>query len=351
MSYAYKRKLTLFPIRSLLGLFVAVATLGCGDDDSEKKPECYLGDEQSCSMDSGCTGTQTCFADGWSDCSCGADNLDTVGIAGAGNDPTTIAPAKLGTPCAINSECPTGAFCLLPTTTEWFGGGPPEGLCVADCSTDPSRCSAFEASTCVSSTLASSAATSKAFCLPTCALDAGTQASPACAAVPSSACDALPGQTLGFCRPFCMFDVECASGVCDRRYGTCVTTAAPPASVGFGERCDPVVGDCAGVCVTLSSGNHVCSARCLAGDATECVTDQAVSRRSSLCGYANSSTVRPGNLGYCAPLCDCNVDCTATGFVCKPFSLTETRDRLGRAGMCSPTPDSDGKVELGIPCQ
>ena len=54
-----------------------------------------------------------------------------------------------------------------------------------------------------------------------------------------------------------MLDVECASGICDRRYGVCVASAAPTAAVGFGERCDPAMGDCAGVCVTLSSGNHV----------------------------------------------------------------------------------------------
>lgn len=320
------------------GLLVAVTAIGCGHEGTNDGGfDCYFGEERQCTDDNGCSGVSTCERGRWTACVCTT-----------ARDPIPASPRRLGNACSSDAECVAGALCLLPNSTAWFGGGPPKGLCVADCSSDEALCSTFEASVCVSSTLPNTTGQGTAFCMPTCGTGQGTTEAANCSLVPASACDGLEGEAGGFCRPFCRLDSDCRSGHCDRRYGSCVALAAELTSVGFGQSCETSTPNCDGVCLNLSSGHQLCSQRCIAGDTNECTVSTS-SQRTSVCAYQGSLSFAPGNLGYCAPLCDCNDDCVAAGFVCKAFGAG-TATALGRAGLCYPNVDSTGASQVGLVC-
>ncbi|HEY5955349.1 MAG TPA: hypothetical protein VIV60_02300, partial [Polyangiaceae bacterium] len=215
-----RRTLSPSPFRCVPLLIFGAIFVGCGDDDAlEQRVECYLGDEASCTGQNGCPGTKTCSTDGWAECVC----QDTLP-----NDFTPV-QRRLGGTCSSDAECPSEATCLDAASTSWFGGAPPEGICVANCFENAEVCNAFEASVCVDTNQ------DHAFCLPTCSLT-GSLGSARCNEVPFSACDVLSEVSVGYCRPFCMLDSDCSSGHCDRRYGTCVSQPLVTSSVAFGQR-------------------------------------------------------------------------------------------------------------------
>jgi hypothetical protein len=313
---------------------MATLVWGCGSDDpGEGYSSCYIGEERSCLDSNGCKGTQTCTASTWQACVCNAESA-TDGSS---------ASTRLGGACVSSAQCPEGAVCLDPASSSWFGGAPPAGICAADCSVDASLCDNYEASVCIT------AGSGNSFCMPSCSVSAIPSDSSSCSAVPHSACDVLPGQETGFCRPFCMLDGDCASGLCDRRYGNCVSET-PAASVSFGQRCSPDALTCNGVCLQLSPGNYVCSNRCVFGSTSECAGTTSTDRLGA-CAYASSSAAAKGSLGYCAALCDCNDDCAASGFVCEAFSSQATAKTLTHQGMCFPSVDSNGVAHIGKSCE
>jgi len=336
------RSVALSSLRALgsLGLLVAVTLSGCGHDDAENGgSDCYFGEERQCTSDDGCVGISACQSGRWGECGC----PEEVPVPSPG-----VATRRLGNACSGDAECVDGALCLLPSSTAWFGGGPPKGLCVADCSNDKAVCDAFETSLCVSPVASNAKEAKSAFCMPTCELNRRASDTVNCSLVPASACDRLEGNAGGFCRPFCRFDSDCPSGNCDGRYGSCVSAPAESSPIGFGQSCGAGTPSCDGVCLSLSAGRELCSRRCTAGDTSECA-DNTQTRRASVCAYQGSASFEPGNLGYCAPLCDCNADCVAAGFVCKAFSAS-TSAALGRVGVCYPSIDSNGALEPGVAC-
>jgi hypothetical protein len=304
---------------------------------------CRANSTTSCTAPSGCRGIQICQADGsFSSCDCASDP----------NAPL------LGGPCTDNATCPDGAFCLLPTSTEWLGGGAPQGLCVADCSANIDLCKGYSGAECVSSLRSAGETPKRALCMPTCNLSVGNKQAFTCNSVPSSACEPLdntPGIVEGYCRPLCKFDSECTTGHCDRQFAVCVTQSPPATLAGFGDSCKNT-SECDGTCLHLG-GNGICTNRCIYGyadqygeDITECGLEGAPAF-AGVCLYA--ATPAPGNLGYCTPLCDCNDDCLASGFVCRAFSTAGdagTTSVLGHRGMCVAAQDGNGYVSPGTPC-
>lgn len=327
----------------LFVLCVAITTIGCSTNKvvpASNAASCSPFATHSCAGISGCRGVQRCQTEGtWTACDCAAA-LDNPLLGGL---------------CDNDTACPAGATCLLPDSTAWQGGGPPKGLCVADCSSDVAICTAFSAAVCVSALRPGESGTKRALCLPTCDLKLGSATAFACNSVPSSACESLeiaePGrESEGFCRPFCTFDNECPLGHCNRQAGVCVAEALPATLSGFGAGCN-ATSDCDGVCLKLNSaGTNVCTNRCIYGSSTsdgadlnECGT-QGASPRRGVCLYAPRAA-SPGNLGYCTPLCDCNDDCLASGFICRAFSTdydAAAQYHLGHVGMCIPANGSAG---------
>lgn len=319
-----------------VGLCIAITVLGCHDDSATSRPSCVSGAKHDCQGKSGCLGVQECTDDGtWGGCSCEA-------VIDKGNLPS------VGANCSDDAGCPKGGRCLLPDSQDWLGGGPPEGLCVADCSADVKACDNFGNAVCVSSLKLGRSGAISALCMPTCETNSGSVEVPACSGVPSSACEPLEGESSGFCRPFCRFDGDCPSGHCDRQVGVCVSEAQSSAGVSFGASCDVDRTNCEGVCVNLSPDPNavlsICSNRCTLGTYDECAV-AGVIPQASTCAFAVTSSV-PGNLGYCTPLCDCNADCPAAGFICRAFSSTGTVETLKSQGMCVPAQAE----ETGIAC-
>src|SRR5512145_2468614 len=157
--------ITRSPIGALgsFGLLVAITLSGCGHDGNENEgADCYFGEERRCTADDGCVGMSTCQSGRWGECVC----LEEVPAPSPGS-----AMRRLGNGCSSDAECVDGTHCLLPSSTAWFGGGPPKGLCVADCSNDQAVCAAFESSICVSPLVPNAAEAKSAFCMPTCGLN------------------------------------------------------------------------------------------------------------------------------------------------------------------------------------
>ncbi|HEY5958788.1 MAG TPA: hypothetical protein VIV60_19640 [Polyangiaceae bacterium] len=318
-------------ISAFLGLCIVITTWSCKRDSNDAVGGCTVGATNTCRSPTGCNGVQQCQSDGtWNTCDCSsADDLPVLGGA-----------------CVSNGECPEGATCLLPDGDAWFSGGPPSGLCVADCTGNPDACQAFRNGICISA--ARSGTNNKhALCMPTCDLTQGNSETPACSAIPHCACEPIESGQAGFCRPFCLFDSQCPSGYCDRQAGVCVSAPPPTHAAGFGESCTPNATDCDGVCRSVSNDLALCSYRCIFGTSDECAVEGS-SPVVGVCAYSGSD-IAPGNLGYCAPLCSCNDDCIAAGYRCRAFVNENTQLAYGKTGICVPLA-ALGDSKDGIPC-
>ncbi len=304
-----KVKLTM-KVDIALCLLFFLLLLGCSSEDGSRA--CATGERRDCVIDA-CAGFEECRDGDWSPCECESDE----------EEPSTPEPAALGTECTSDEDCPDAASCLVRSDTRWLGGAPPESFCVADCSDDASVCDEFSNAVCV----LSSSDSDRALCLPACTLDDDGES---CASIPGTACEPLLDTGSGFCRPLCVFDEDCASGHCDRATSTCQTSSSS-SGLGFGESCTPESSSCAGLCLDFGDGIGLCSHRCVFGGSERC----AEAELGDVCAYA-SVEGGVGDVGFCAPLCDCNDDCSATGFVCDAFTDPELAAVLGHPGLCSP---------------
>src|SRR5262249_4031710 len=132
-------------------------------------------------------------------------------------------------------------------------------------------------------------------------------------------------QDVGFCRPLCLDDDQCAGKKCDPSSGTCVDNLAAPAAIG--DHCDSTDAGpkTCGFCLSLVQPNDAgqsetvasfCSSRC------RLLTPGACSFGSTglggFCLLPSDNNNDVGDLGYCVQLCDTTADCSdkADGFVC-----------------------------------
>lgn len=320
------------PLVLLLGSGVA----GCDGRKSAPGAICQAGQSRSCNVD-GCDGEQRCEGYPLHYGACECDDAPDGGAPDAGGKP------RLGEACAGDDDCPGGAFCLRPDTDALFGGGPPQALCVADCSEDAAACNAFADSRCVVVQAGSAAAGTAdddagvsgaadtadvgALCLPACTL--GQQG---CAAVPGSACMPVAdgGGGGGYCRPLCVTDDDCPRGACDVRHGACMAGARRGAN--FGTACEDGTDSCDGVCASIEGARALCSQRCVFGETDRC----GDLRADGIAGGCLLTTGGIGDVGLCAPLCECSGDCPDPDAVCDPLDDDVLRGAFGAAGLCVP---------------
>src|SRR5688572_10577917 len=79
---------------------------------------------------------------------CGSPSSDpSPGNGGEPGDAQGGSPA-LGEACDTDEECPEGATCLREGGDSLFGGGPPRGLCAAECTGVPEECERFANAVC-----------------------------------------------------------------------------------------------------------------------------------------------------------------------------------------------------------
>lgn len=277
------------------------------------EPICDEGDVRGCQLASGCLAQRTCTRDGlgFGSCMC-IDEGDA-----------SVAKLSLGAVCTGDDECPPTAFCLTASSDALYGGRPTQGTCVADC-TDSQRCDRYANASCVR-------AGDRSLCFEACQLGTGT--ADRCHARKQTACEPLTG-TSGYCRPICSSDADCETGHCDPKHGVCVSqgTAGEP---DFGKTCtstgDAEVASCSGLCVDVPQMFEVCSHRCVFGESSDC---------SLLAGIRGGCVVATpggsiGDVGYCAPLCDADVDCSAFGRSCDLFKEGVLEAAFGKKGACT----------------
>lgn len=321
------------------------------DEEDAGEDECQRGTTVRCTGTDGCRGKRACEGSParLEACICDAEPAA----------PDAAQKAELGAPCTRDRDCPQQAFCLQPAADQLFGGGPPHGVCVADCSGGEARCAEFANARCVGVAPEPLASGGPALCFESCQL--GRASEPKCHDAPHVACAPLESDdSAAFCRPLCTRDEECASGACDPAHGVCVASAVLDPS--FGQRCDPeaapepvadasaepspdagaepadaAVSDelasCAGACVQLNGAPSVCSRRCVFGTTDECAPASGGLRRGGCIFASRQGGI--GDLGYCAELCDCSDDCIDASFVCDAFDDNDLESAFGRKGVCT----------------
>jgi hypothetical protein len=313
-----------------------------------------------------------------------AGTAGTAGKSGSGGTGGTggSTQTKLGAACASDGECGEGLTCLEANSGALEGESPAKGYCTTTC-TDGSECTAFGNNhVCVNFGTAS-------YCLEGCTFGPsgpiGGDFDPqkchgrkevACspflaseALGPCASGDCPKGQACGTdnqchtlypaCTPQCGSDLECAPGYCNPRTGNCTTVQ--PTGKSIGEVCTPAgdggTEECRGRCYGFSDApGNFCSQLCGFGQDLQCEWEGPTSGPApGICMYGFAAVFDndgPGNgdLGLCAPLCDCNDDCKVDGWVCKPFQGTGWAEYTLRMGLCSPAEDAEGGINPGIPC-
>jgi hypothetical protein len=328
-----------------------------GELPPQVQDACVPGRSTSCVGMNGCAGERQC---GGTPAGLGSCECRSMPPADAAAKPS------LGATCNKNSDCPSGAFCLDAHSKAFFGGAPPEGTCVADCSTGASACQHFANAVCVTTDATGSfgSAPKAALCFEACSLGATSETK--CHGRTHTACAPVEGAPAGnaFCRPLCANNDECESAACDPAHGVCTQDKATDRT--FGLRCGPVsdsAGEhdagsdldggsdhltgpiCDGLCVQLNSAPSLCSRRCVFGGAHECAPASGGLRRGGCLFVATGGSI--GDLGYCGELCDCSGDCIESSFVCDPFKDSSLERAFGRRGVCT---DKSLALNEPLPC-
>lgn len=261
-----------------------------------------------------------------------------------------------GKPCLKDGDCGgRGIVCLSSDSKALGGGGPPNGMCVADCSSDPTVCQNLDPSaTCVGF----SNTPVVAYCLQRCVIGAVQTGDEKCHSRLDVACfQGNDPSGEGFCSPQCRNDKDCGTRKCDLSSGLCMDAKDVTGTLPIGSPCDSGLtkDPCVGFCLPLNpndagTGPGMCTGFCPLGS-LGCGSDPAsTAPPTAACLFAyTSSDEDTGDLGICGALCDCNDDCKTKGRVCRAFPANQAAG-YGRAGYCGGAVDANGKPNDSIAC-
>jgi len=310
--------------------------LGCGSSSSG-------GPAGDAGVDARATTTSTSTATtqgsgGGSTTSTTSTTTGTGGAGGSGGAPP--GSTNLGKACAADAECGAGFTCIRssdnlsgdPTSP----GGPGNGLCVVDCTTDPMACGPT-GGICVAIDIAPDGGTvSKAACFEACTIGPNPPAPPVvkCHGRQDVACEPVnQAETLFACIPLCVTDADCGGRKCDPSSGLCVET--PMAGKTIGSGCTVTRGqannECAGgLCLPIeaipdggTTTPGICTALCRLGTQEACgyrITPIDAGPPMGACVLPWGDTgYNTGDLGLCLQLCDGANDCSykAQNWVCR----------------------------------
>ncbi len=259
------------------------------------------------------------------------------GATGGGSNAGTTG---LGGRCEGDDDCAGDMHCITADGNELLGGGAAHGYCTKACDDDLDSCAALDPSGVCGPF---DVAPIPRWCMLGCEPGASAvgfsddvclgRMDVACAPLGSGA-----GELITACRPFCGSDADCNEGrYCNIATGACVDTR--PTGKPVGERCnaqqspDP----CAGFCL----GNF-CTGYCVVG--TEGMAGACGSAVNGLqlgaCLYtldteSGFSSSGFGDMGLCAPLCDCTAECVFENEICAPLG-GNLPVSTGRGGFCTP---------------
>ena len=313
---------------TLMCLGVAVAAYaGCSSDSTSASTT----GESTTTTTTGSASTTTGSAStttGSASTTTGSTTTTGSATTGSGSASTGTSDENLAIQCGADADCGPNLKCIAADANNAiFGGGPANGYCTADCTTD-ADCPG-NASFCIGA-----AAGKPGICLLTC--DVGPQLSSLDEALDPEKChgrdDLRCGPvnssgTVTACVPTCGRDDQCPTGkVCDQRASVCVTTATT--GLGLGEKCDPKAAtpQCAGTCFNFSSGETMCSSPCVLGGEIDIndltlVTDCG-GLDKGICAYSPTGN-GAGDFGICAEACKLHSDCQNPSFWCNDVGLPE----------------------------
>jgi hypothetical protein len=275
---------------------------------------------------------------------------------GGGGGGVISSRTPFGRSCLKDQDCGgRGIICLTSDSRALQGGGPPNGMCVADCSSDPTICGQIDAS---SVCVGFSSSPVVAYCLQRCVVGPIPTGDEKCHKRLDTAC--FQGQTstgapgAAFCNPVCRNDKDCGTRKCDLSSGFCMDAKDLPGTLPIGSPCDPALtpDPCRGFCgpLTADPGSPgVCEGLCELGS-PGCGTDPNSSAPPAAACLFGPAEADLGDLGSCAQLCDCNDDCKVEGLTCRPFPSAQEATALGRPGYCGDKLDTAGKVAASIAC-
>jgi hypothetical protein len=358
----------------ILGNLLGSACLD-NNDNNERRQTCVAGETRVCDNGTGCLAEQECGGtpSKWGLCECvsdpnekqdarkadagdqpAADASDAV-VEDAGEDDAASLQVEIGNACSDDSECVSGAFCLTAEDTKFFGGGAPDGICVADCSEDANACSQFVNAVCISvahqSAQTDGESASAALCFERCIIGTRSTTEGVCHDLPGIACDLLEEEGeqegRGFCRPFCTTNADCGERFCDLKHAVCVEgEVASNENFGLGCDIDDASGFCAGLCLSLTDDYAVCSHRCVFGEPGDCFGDDNDLPVGGCLFTSEGGEI--GDMGYCSQLCDCDQQCFAPEAICDLFEDENLEAAFGRQGVCVL---SDLAIGDGLPCE
>jgi hypothetical protein len=329
-----------------LTLSLAGLTPACGSDSGGQQRGALL---EGGAVDSGGAG--------------GASN--NGGAPNTGGSSGSASTTPIGQACLKDTDCSLpGLVCLLPTGSEFAGGGVSNGVCSLDCSKDITAVSASAPSTCFmvdQTATCLQVSNTQAFCVESCTPGAVPSTETKCHGRRDMAC-ADPNDTgRGYCKPTCRGDYDCKgrsdSALCDLADGTCVDKIDPTRKLAAGSKCDPNAADdiCEGTCVGILEGDAsstavgFCSGLCKLGEAGCGVDITSTDPADAYCLFGTTAASDLGDIGFCAQLCDCNDDCRNPDFICSTVSGLSMQ--IGRIGACGPKSAANSGEPNGIACK
>jgi hypothetical protein len=329
-----------------LGAASGVGSCTLGD----APPNCVPGHSDECVGANACKGHQVCRDDGYryGECVCDPPKGLPPIIIEAGADGRL--PNLLGAPCQTDAECGPLLFCLTSKSQTIFGGGPSNGLCVADCAKDGTKCAGLDP-TSICRTFDDKGTTNStsddiAYCTRGCV--AGSPGGmEKCFDRPDVACLALgTGTTKGTCIPACRNDADCSPRFCNLASGLC--TDGPKTGLPIGSTCSATNRDeCAGFC--RATGTFMeCSGYCSNGR-VGCGESVGPPFNHLCLAPLTTGQWAEGDFGYCRKLCDCDDDCGRADAVCSPLPAAQA-NAAGRKGECRASTTSAGDPRTGIAC-
>jgi hypothetical protein len=293
----------------------------------------------------------------------GTPSTATGGAGGGAAGNGTVTPTTpIGQTCLKDSDCGTmGLKCLLPSGTEFLGGGVPNGVCTLDCSADINSVSPSAISACAkvdSSATCLQVSATQGFCWELCTIGPVPSTEIKCHNRRDMGCYDPDGIGMGYCKPSCRGDFDCGTRKCDLSEGICVDSIPADRKLPLGSKCDPQLTNdpCQGRCIGVSSSDSgaladvgFCSGLCKIGEIACGVDPTSKTNIAADCLFAPDQNADLGDLGFCAQLCDCNDNCQDPDFICSSLP-SQLVSQIGRKGACNPKEGANSGEPNGIKC-
>jgi hypothetical protein len=323
-------------------LLLGSAPAGCGNGSEGRA--CAPGQSIECAGAHACRGHQVCKSDasGYGECLCGDGGLRSFPQVGPFS-------GLIGAVCTSLDDCRNGLECVPSSSQAIRGEGPSSGMCLQKCTVEHNFCSEVDAtSKCIQLDDRGTAdpADDVAYCMPGCKLGEQPSKSDKCRSRSDLVCTEYPaGAGAGYCRPSCRSDTDCSPRFCDLSTGLC--SDSPRSGDAIGASCDSSASRCAGGCIGQGGSFSECSGVCSYG--TEGCGQKGEFPLDYYCALPATPASGPGDLGYCARLCECDASCGRPDAVCEPHP--ELFSKSARHGFCASKLTPSGGVRENLPCK